>query len=262
MNQDYWVKQEPKKPLFEDVLWNKPEQKTKAGKLLIIGGSAHGFRAVVSAYQTALENGAGQVKVVLPDVLKKQLPLDFADGIFLPSNDGGGFSTEGQNELMETAKWANTILLIGDTGMNSETAILHQKLVKEIETPIVANRDAIDLLLEDAENIANTKGLTLIMTFAQTQKLFQKVYYPKILTFSMNLFNFVECLHKFTTTYSVNIATYHQDNLISAHNGEVITQKSNDQLGVIDGSVATKTATYLLWSPNKPAECVVTSWQT
>lgn len=261
MEQDYWTKQEPNKPLFEDVLWNRPEQRSKAGNLLIIGGSAHGFRAVVGAHQTANENGAGQVKVVLPSVLKKQLPPDFADGIFLPSNDGGGFSTSGLEELQETAKWATGILMIGDTGMNSETAVLHQKLLAEFEKPIIATRDAVDLLLSDAEDTANSKNLSLIMTFEQTQKLFQKVYYPKVLTFSMNLFNFVECLHKFTTTYPVCVTTYHQDNLISSYDGQVVTQKSNDgQLMMISGEIAAKAATYSLWTADNPLASAVTAF--
>lgn len=260
MEQDYWKKQDAAKPLFEEVLWNKPEQKSKAGKLLIIGGSAHGFRAVVNAYQSAIENGAGQVKVVLPDILKKKLPTDFNEGVFLPSNDGGGFSMDGLNELLETANWADVILLAGDTGMNSETAVMHQKLLTKINKPIVATRDAVDLLLEDAEITANTENLSLIMTFSQTQKLFQKVYYPKVLTFSMNLFNFVECLHKFTTTYPSAIATYHQESLIASQNGEIVTQKADGQLGIIDGSIATKTATYLLWTHSNSLASIATAF--
>ena len=41
--QDYWKKQEAGKLLFPDIEWNKPEQKSLAGKLLIIGGSTSGF---------------------------------------------------------------------------------------------------------------------------------------------------------------------------------------------------------------------------
>lgn len=261
MEQDYWQKQDNNKPLYEDVLWNKPEQKSKAGKLLIIGGSAHGFRAVVSAYQTALENGAGQVKVILPDVLKKQLPPEFNDGVFLPTNDSGGFSVEGLSELIQTSNWADVILLIGDTGMNSETAMLHQQLLTEIDKLVVATRDAVDLLLEDAEKVANNKNLTLIMTFAQTQKLFQKVYYPKILSFSMNLYNFVEDLHKFSITYPCCITTYHQENLVSTHNGEVVTQKSPEgQFKLISGELATKTATYQLWTPESQIKTAATAF--
>lgn len=261
MEQDYWTKQEENKPLYEEVLWNKPEQKSKAGKLLIIGGSAHGFRSVVNAYQTAIESGAGQVKVVLPDKLKKQLPPDFADGIFLPSNDSGGFSLNGLEELMGASGWADVILMIGDTGMNSETAVLHQKLLAEAEKPIIATRDAVDLLLEDAEKTANMKNLNLIMTFAQTQKLFQKVFYPKVLTFSMNLFNLVECLHKFTITYPICITTYHQGNLITAYDGKVATQKSpNGQFKIISGEIAAKSATFGLWTHDNPLAATATAF--
>jgi len=261
MEQDYWQRQEEKSPLFKDVLWNKPEQKSKSGKLIIIGGSVHGFRSVVNAYQIANENGAGQVKVVLPDKLKKQLPPDFSDGIFLPSNDSGGFSTSGLGELVESSKWADGILLIGDTGMNSETAVLHQNLLAESSKPITATRDAVDLLLENAEEVAQSANLSLIMTFAQTQKLFQKVYYPKIITFSMNLLNFIEALHKFTITYPICLATYHQENLIVSKGGNVITQKSQrGQLMTISGEIATKSATYALWTQNNQIASIATAF--
>ncbi len=73
MDTAYWLKQQPDQPLFPDIAWQKPEQKALAGKLLILGGSAHGFAAVAQAYTDAGNAGVGQCRVVLPDALKKTI---------------------------------------------------------------------------------------------------------------------------------------------------------------------------------------------
>jgi len=42
----YWQCQTPEQPLFPDIEWNKPEQRSRAGKLGIIGGSKLGKEIV------------------------------------------------------------------------------------------------------------------------------------------------------------------------------------------------------------------------
>ena len=60
-------------PLFPDVEWSRPEQRTMRGRLGIIGGNKLGFAGVAEAYTTALQAGAGEVRVLLPDILKKTM---------------------------------------------------------------------------------------------------------------------------------------------------------------------------------------------
>lgn len=45
-------------------------------------------------------------------------------------------------------KWADSILFIGDTNKNSETAILFEKFILESEKPVFITRDAVDILLD------------------------------------------------------------------------------------------------------------------
>jgi NAD(P)H-hydrate repair Nnr-like enzyme with NAD(P)H-hydrate dehydratase domain len=254
---EFWQKQETSQPLFPDVVWSKPER--KSGKLLIVGGSATGFAAVVKSFTTALEAGAGEVKVVLPSSIEAKLP-GFAEGIFLPSSDSGGFSSRGHKELMGAVEWADVVLLIGDSAMNSETAVLFAKMLGATEKPVLITRDALDLFLPDAEPLANRKNTIVVGAFAGVQKLFSKVYYPKILTFSMNLTNFVDALHKFTITYPLQVVTLHQESIIAAQGGEVITQKFGDQFKLIDGTIATLASVWLLWNQDKPLPSTATSW--
>ena len=86
MNLPYWQRQTPEQPLFPDIEWNKPEQRSRAGKLGIIGGNKLGFAGVAEAYSTALASGVGEARALLPDVLKNTLPRTMAGVTYAPSN--------------------------------------------------------------------------------------------------------------------------------------------------------------------------------
>ncbi len=87
----------------------------------------------------------------------------------------------------------------------------------------------------------------------------QSVYYPKILSFSMQLMQLVETLHKFTITYPIGLVTFHQNQLIIAKGGEVVTQEFDDPMMIWRGTTATRAACYLLWEPKKPLEAITAS---
>lgn len=260
MNQySYWQKQDPRKPLFPDIEWSKPEQRSRAGKLAVIGGHSGGFVALAESYQLAHSLGAGQTRVVLPDSLKKLIPANITDTLFVPSNPSGGFSREAKADFLAASQWADAILLIGDTGRNSETAMLYESLLKEISQPLIITRDAVDLLKNASTALVEREKTTLVVSFAQLQRLFQSVYYPKILTLSMQLTLLVENLHKFTITYPSTIVTYHSDNIIIAHHGNIVTMPWSNAMAIWRGGVASKAAVYLLWTPNKPLEAITSS---
>ena len=80
MDMKFWRKQEQSKPLFPDIEWNKPERRNQAGKMAIIGGNKLGFLAVADSYQEALKTGVGEVRVLLPDALKKSVLIFRTNG--------------------------------------------------------------------------------------------------------------------------------------------------------------------------------------
>ena len=256
----FWQTQSSTKPLFPDIEWNKPEQRTRAGKLAIIGGNKLGFAAVSDAYRVADDMGAGQIRAVLPDALKKAVPVMITDTLFIPSNISGGFSREALPELVVAAQWADACLLVGDTGRNSETAMAFEALLGKYSGQLVVTRDAVELFKPVASRLVEREKTTLVLSFAQLQKLFQHVYYPKILSFSMQLLQLVETLHKFTVTYPVTIVTFHHNQLIVAHDGHVITQEFDDPMLIWRGVTAARASAYLLWNPNKPLEAVAASF--
>lgn len=261
MDYDYWKKQASDTPLFPDIEWNKPEQRSKAGKLAIIGGNKLGFAGVAEAYSVATEAGVGQVRVLLPDVLKKTIPTSITDAVFAPTNPSGSLTKEAVAEMNAAGEWAEAVLLVGDAGRSSETAIAYEQFIQHYDGPLVLTRDAIDLIKNNAQAMVDRPKTLIVASFAQLQKLFQSVYYPKVLTFSMQLTNLVEAVHKFTITYPITIAVLHKDHLVIAHGGQVVTHPWENPMAIWRGSVAARATAYWLWNPNKPLEAVATSVQ-
>ena len=248
-------------PLFPEIEWNKPERKNQAGKLLIVGGNKLGFAAVAEGYQTALETGAGEVKVLVPDALKKTMPKTLTDVLYGPTTVSGGLSKESLPELKAAAVWANGVLLIGDASRNSETAILYEQFLQSYTGLLTVTRDAVDLVKNNPNLLIEREDTLIVASFAQVQKLFQGVYYPKMLTFNMQLLQLIEALHKFTVTYPCTITTLHKDTIIIASGGEVVTQQWDQPMAIWRGSVATRAASYWLWNPNDSLKSVVASLQ-
>lgn len=248
MDHTYWKKQTTNKPLFPDVEWNKPEQRSLAGRLGIIGGNKLGFAGVAESYSVATSSGAGEVRVLLPDVLRKTIPATMTDVLFGATNPSGSLAADAQTEMHAISEWATGVLLIGDAGRNSETAILYERFLADYKGQLTITRDAVDLIKNSATAIVERPNTLLVLSFAQLQKLFQAVYYPKVLTFSMQLAQLVDALHKFTITYPCTIMVLHKEYLIVADSGEITTTKWENPMAIWRGSVAAKAATYWLWN--------------
>lgn len=260
MDRDYWLKQQPGSPLFPNIEWEKPEQKSRAGKLLIIGGNAHGFAAVAQAYQDALQAGAGECRVVLPDALKKTIDQLALDCVFVPTNPSGGITKDGLPQIKAAIDWANTVLYIGDAGRNSETAIVYEQLLQQFPEKIsLITRDSLDLIKSQWPSLLQRENCVLIATFAQLQKVFQSVFYPKTLLFSMQLINVVEALHKFTITYPATVVAFHNNQLLVAKNGRVSSTPWENPMLIWRGSVAAKAAVYAMQHPAKIFEAITMS---
>jgi NAD(P)H-hydrate repair Nnr-like enzyme with NAD(P)H-hydrate dehydratase domain len=256
---EYWRRQEQKKPLFPDIEWSKPEQRTARGRLGIIGGNKLGFAGIAESYSTALETGAGEVRVLLPDVLRTSIPASMTDVVFGGSNPSGGLAQTALDEMRALASWSSCLLLIGDAGRNSETAIAYEMLIRDHVGQLVVSRDAFDLIHSGAQALISRPSTVLILSFAQLQKLFREVYYPKVLTFNMQLLQLVEAVHKFTITYPVTLVVLHKDTLVVAHAGQVTTTAWENPMAIWRGTTATRAACYLMWSPGQPLEAITSS---
>lgn len=259
MEHPYWHRQTAEKPLYPDIEWSKPEQKSHAGRLAIIGGNKLGFAGVAESYQVALTIGAGDIRVLLPDVLKKTIPAVMTDVIYGATNPSGSLARDALAEMKAAGQWATGVLLSGDAGRNSETAIVYEDFIQDYTGPLTITRDAVDLIKNSSQTLVERPNTLLVVSFAQLQKMFQLVYYPKVLTFSMQLSSLVEALHKFTITYPSSIVVLHKDQLLIASGGEVTSTPWDNPMAIWRGNTAAKAASYWLWNPGKVVEAVTTS---
>jgi hypothetical protein len=256
---DYWHKQTAGKPLYPDIEWQRPESKSLAGKLLIVGGNKLGFAAVAQAYNDATNAGIGECRAILPEALKPVIDKLALDCVFVPTNPSGGMSRDALQPLEASAAWADMVLLIGDAGRNSETAITFEQFLARSPKPALITRDAVDLLRNNSTQLLQRPQTTFVLSLAQLQKMLQAVYYPKAILFSMQLSTLVETLHKFTISYPVSLIVFHQNQLVVAYDGQVSTTPWEDVMKIWRGSVAARASVYWLQNPAKPFEALTTS---
>jgi len=254
MERTFWHKQTSAQPLFPDLEWSRPESKALAGKLLIIGGNAFGFQAPAEAYMEAGKAGVGTAHVILPQRVQSLVGKVLPAVEYAMSNPSGGFSQMALGELLAQAQWADGVLLAGDFGRNSETAILLEKFLAKYEGQVTLTKDAVDYFTAAPAPLLGHQNTTLVLSFAQLQKLASAAHFPSAFTFDMDLLRLVDNLHEFSRDHSVHIVTKHLDSILVAVNGEVSTTKLENDLEVWRLKTAAHTSVWWLQNPMKPFE--------
>lgn len=257
--QEYWVKQDKDKPAFPDILWSRPENKQSAGKLLIVGGNAHGFVDVGLSYQVAVQAGAGTVKVLLPDALRKTVGGTLENCEFAPSTPSGSFAKTALNELLIHAEWANCVLLAGEFGRNSETAILLEAFVEKYKGPLVITRDAIDYFFSHATMLLDRENTCIVGTTAQLQKLAINTRYTTAITTSLDLVRLVEVLYDFGALHKAHLITHHLGTTVVVSEDKISTTKIGDSEDIWRVPTATKASVFWMQNINKPFEAISSS---
>ena len=253
-NLDYWHRQSTNK-LFNDIDMMAPEQRRFAGKLLIIGGNKGMFFAVASALEAAKKFGVGEVRALMPDALKNQVPST-PELYFAEAEASGAFGRLALQEMLRQAEWADAALLIGDSGKNAETSLVFAEFMDKCQKPVYITRDAVETVTPSAADWAMRDYETgVLLTMPQLQKMLRTMYYPKVITLSMPTNQLVETLHKFTLSYPVVVATFHNDLIIVAEKGEVVTQQISETkltpISLWSGALLVQAVVARLWNPEK-----------
>ncbi|MBR3264200.1 hypothetical protein IKF94_03165 [Candidatus Saccharibacteria bacterium] len=254
----YWQKN-PANNLFQDLSWNIPEQKT--GTFNIIGGNSGSFSSIIHAAEYLSKTfPVKNLNILLPESLKSKVP-PLPELSFLPATESGSFDKSPL--LNNLTASADVSLFIGDLSKNSATSIAISDALKNSTNLTVLTRDSIDLVLPEMPNLIEREQLFLVGSLAQIQKVFRAVYYPKVLLLSMPLLPVIEALHKFTLSYPITILTYHNDQIIVANCGKVVTtplEKTNfSPISLWSGNLAINIAANNFYSPNKPLEATTFS---
>lgn len=238
MEHTYWQKQTKNSPLFPKLIWDKPENKLHAGKLLIVGGNLHAFNAPSMAYAQVIKAGAGTIRLILPISIKKTVQALLPDAEFAPVTPSGSLAKQSLSLLLENETWADGSLLAGDFGKNSETTILLERFMEETTHPTILVGDTIDNLLNTPNFVHKTECIA-VLTLSQLQKLAINLKNNKAFTSNMSLINLVESLHEFTSHYKLSIVLVFENNIIVARSGMISTTKmtNNSLTNIVIASI-------------------------
>jgi len=258
MDQSYWLRQTDK-PLFPELEWSRPETKLQAGKLLLIGGNLHGFAAPAEAYGMAEAAGAGIVRVLLPESLRKSVGKLFPEADFAPSTPSGSFAASALAELLDASMWANAVLLPGDISRNSETTVLLEKFLEKYQDQTTLTKDAADIFVQQPFTILQRPDTLLVLAMGQLRQLGSGAHFPRAFTTEMGLVQLVDALHEFTKRFPLSIVTKHQGHYVVAVNGQVSTTKIADEQPIWRLKIATKASVWWLQNPTKPFEALTTA---
>ena len=253
LNLSYW--QKAKQPLFTDLVWNLPERKT--GRVAVLGGNSQSFSTPVRISEyLARQFPIQTVATLLPDALRSKLP-PLPNLTFFPSTASGSFDRS--PALRAALADPDAALFIGDLSKNSATTIALAEAIRPTPSPLlVLARDSLDTLAPEAGNWLNRDRLIIVASLLQLQKLLRAIYYPRMIMLSQPLVPTLETLHKFTLSYPVTLCTFHQGQIIAAHQGQVITTPleltTYSPLTLWSGQLAANILALNLYNPNHPLE--------
>lgn len=250
----YWHKQAPSAPLFPELAWSRPENRQFAGKLLVVGGNAHGFAAPAEAYAASLQAGIGTARALLPDAIQKIVGIIIEHADFAPSTPSGSFSQKALAELLHAAAWADGVLLAGDLGRNSETAIAIEKFLQKTSGAVTLTRDAVDYTVATPYSIVARPETALVLSLSQLQRLATALKFHKPVTFDMDLLRLVDWLHDFTSTFAPFIVVRHHNTIYCAVTGRVSTTGVPHAKPIWRLQTAAHTAVWWAQNPAKPFE--------
>jgi hypothetical protein len=258
MENTNWFKQKPNEPLFKDLLWSKPENRRHAGKLLIVGGNSHAITAPGLAFTAAQKAGAGTIRVLLPSSMQKAVGKVFPEAEFLPSTPSGSFSRQALAAMLENAQWADGVLLAGDFGRNSETAILLESFAGKYNAQITVAQDGVDYFLQTKSPILQRENTTIVINLGKLQKLAKNNRPGTPVLHSMNLHELMSILTDWTNGSPVSFITAHAGQALATHGGKAsttpITEQGNWQI-----ELPAYAATWRLQQPTKPFEALTTA---
>ena len=236
--------------------WSRPENKLHAGKLLVVGGSAHGFAAPAEAFAESSRAGIGTARAFLPASIQKIVGIIIESAAYGASTPSGSFSQRALGDLLVESTWADGVLVSGDLGRNSETAILLEKFLAKYPHSVTLTKDAVDYVTAAPQSVLAREHTALVLSLSQLQRLAVASGFEHAITFKMDLLHLVDWLHMFTERFKPHIIVKHLDTIFVAVNGTVSTTKLAHDLPMWRLKVATHASVWWIQNQAKPFDAL------
>jgi ADP-dependent NAD(P)H-hydrate dehydratase / NAD(P)H-hydrate epimerase len=125
----------------------KDMNKGRAGRVLVVAGSATMPGAGYLSALGALRSGAGIVTWALPEAIAKKMKMGHPEILyrFLPSAQGG-FSVDGVPELKKLSAGFHSLAVGPGLGISAPLVLFLESILKGIHRPMVLDADALNLI--------------------------------------------------------------------------------------------------------------------
>jgi ADP-dependent NAD(P)H-hydrate dehydratase / NAD(P)H-hydrate epimerase len=205
---------------------NPESHKGDYGKLFILAGSIGYTGAATLTSLAALKSGAGLVILGIPESLNAIMETKLTEVITKPLPDvkkGGHLATRGMGEIRRQIKWADSLAIGPGIGTHHETTELVNRLVRQIEKPVVIDADGLNIIAKDISCLKEHKGPLVISPhygeFARLSKL-------SIEEISQNRF---ELAKAFAKEYNLTLILKGAPSIVTTKSGEIyINGSGND----------------------------------
>ncbi len=228
-----WLKQSKDKPLFEDILWLKPENPHQRPKVVIIGGSIHGFASTTKLYDAIKSKAAYQTRVILPKSLEKILGHAITDAVFVETTSTGEISHEAKNAIRSAIAWADAVIFSDDLGNNSQTEILVTELLDELDKPTYFLGQTLEILNKVAQKVIENPYIILVGELAQISKFNSAAKSQTALLQADGLVKLAEKFQTVSADWLPAAVTNVESQILVAESGQVSTTKSEEKDWII-----------------------------
>jgi hypothetical protein len=158
-----------------------------------------------------------------------------------------------ENKRHDLAKWADGVLLAGDFGRNSETAVLLENFATKFADQLTMVCDSLNYFLQNPQLLINRPNTTIVDSLSQVQKL----AHSQAIRQQDDLVQVLNKLSIFTSGTNAAVITQQSGQIIVALNGQVsTTQSKKDGVGP---ELAAYASVWRLQQPKKPLEGLTTS---
>ena len=248
-----WQKQTDK-PLFPDLIWSRPENKKYAGKLLIIGGQAGEFSHVASVFESAQKAGAGSIRVLLPESLRRLAQI-IPEVEFAPASKIGSFAKNALGEWFDASEWANHVLLAGDFGKNSETMTIIDGFLLRGTRPTTLNLNSLASVGINFEQLLNLP-ITLVINRAILQKVGTSLGLSVPILSTTPAIQLAEIIHQISQGHKANLVIQDEEQVWVAVAGNITSTRSKQ---IDNTKLSAACAVWLMQNPTKPLEALATA---
>ena len=130
------------------------------GKQLNICGSYTMPGAAVICAKSALKTGVGLLKCAFPKSIYGVMTSHLTQPVFAPlsENENKTFSMGALTGILDEMKWANSVAVGCGIGVNDDTQLLLNQIIKESNVPVVVDADGINSLAVNIDVLKDSKA--------------------------------------------------------------------------------------------------------